>query len=165
MIQMYRYGRKNGKTFFMNHTYPSLKEQLQEIAKKMYYDRQEHVTRHPLSNPKKMREFLSQTRYWVDASLSKVRIKDMDSDYLFATMLFLIKRAAQVHFSFEMYYVLKGADMEKIDELRGLSPEKFIRQTPLFSKMQSRYLQLNSEDELVIPSVVDDVEEIDGSTY
>lgn len=125
-----------------------------------------HVTRHPLSNPKKMREFLSQTRFWVDSSLTKIRIKEMDSDYLLATMIWLIKRAAETKFTYEMYYLVKGANADKLDELAALSSEQFIRQTPLFQKMWMRYIHLMKDDDLVIPSATESFSgDDDGETY
>lgn len=115
--------------------------------------REEHLSQHPLSNPKKMREFLSQQRYWVDANLSKVRLADMDQDYLLATMLWLIDRAAKVKFTYEMYYEIKKPEAEKLQELRQLSSETFIRQTPLFEAMKARYLRSSLDDDLVIPTI------------
>jgi hypothetical protein len=110
-----------------------------------------HVNVHPLSNPKKVREFLSQHRYWVNATRAQIRIRDMDSEYLFSTMLWLLKRAIAVKFTMEMYYAAKGADDEKLAELRGMSAEVFIRQTPLFNRMETRYLELAKEEEFIIP--------------
>jgi len=135
----------------------------------MTYYRDEHFTKHPLSNPKKMREFLSQTRYWVDAQFSKVRIRDMDSDYLLSTMIHLLNRSVAVRFIYETYYELKGANTEKLEELRALTAEQFIRDTPLFRAMHHRYIKLHQDDELVIPSVLavedDDEDYDDGSPY
>lgn len=112
-----------------------------------------HFTAHPLSNPKKMRGFLSQQDFWVNASLQKIFVNAMDADYLLGTMIWLLKRASAVKFTFEMYYRSKGANAERLEQLENLTAEKFIRDTPLFRAMQTRYLELMQEDELVIPSI------------
>jgi len=117
---------------------------------------------HPLSNPKKIRGFLAQTAFWVDGSMQKVYIREMDADRLFATMAWLLKRATGVKFAYEMYHEVKGADADKLEQLKAMPAETFMRQMPLFEGMRRRYLRLMKDDEIVIPTLVlDDIPDSD----
>lgn len=122
------------------------------------FRREFHV--HPLSDPKKMHSFLSQGKYWVDATLAKRPLKEMETDHLLSTMLWLIKRAGAVKFTFEMHYRVKGADAEKLEELANMTAEHFIRNTVLFQSLERRYLKrIKNEEEMILPFHMDDRED------
>lgn len=102
-----------------------------------------HLRTHPLNldNPKKIRIFLNQDKYWVNAGLEEVRIKEMDIEYLFSTMLHLLGRAPQVVLALylhEMQDRIPGVD----GPLVLTDPYQHIANTPLFQKLQDRYLKL-----------------------
>lgn len=93
-----------------------------------------HYRVHPLNldTPRRINEFLAQDKFWVNAGLEKIRIKDMDSDYLLSTMIWLLKRAPEVFLVMNMF--------EGIDD--GLCPHYQIQQTTLFMKLRERYTKL-----------------------
>jgi hypothetical protein len=97
-----------------------------------------HVRQHPLSiarGTKRIEAFLNQDKYWVNAQNERVRIKDMDLDYLFSTMVHLIKRAPELY----LYIELNRNELPL--GFLGDSPEA-IRTTPLFLRMKERYQKL-----------------------
>lgn len=96
-----------------------------------------HYRIHPLNldTPKRINEFLEQDKFWVNASLEKIRIKDMDSAYLLSTMLHLLGRATQI------YLVLDLAAMVSEPCPNG---QWMIQQTPLFKRLRERYEKLTT---------------------
>lgn len=95
-------------------------------------------TAHPLSNPRKVRDFLHQEKYWVDAQLERLRIKDMGADHLAATMAFLLERSVKVFF----YEDLRGEVLQGIPGNWIEDPRIRMMATPLFRAMKTRYLKI-----------------------
>jgi predicted metal-dependent hydrolase len=104
-----------------------------------------HLTTHPLSSDKRIKEFLNQKKFWINAAMERVRVKDMDSQYLLATMMWLIERAPKVKFQYEMYLRSTGASPEDIAHVADETGEYWIKATVLFQSMQTRYLKLLAE--------------------
>lgn len=100
-----------------------------------------HFTSHPLSTPEQVVKFLRQGRYWVDAQLSRVSIENMETDYVLSVMLWLVKRSPSVKLAMELHYEVKGANAEKLETFRQISPYDFIRDTPIFKALHSRYIE------------------------
>lgn len=101
-----------------------------------------HLRSHPLNldNPKKIRLFLQQDRFWVNANLEEVRVKNMDAEYLFSTMVWLMKRAPEV--TLAVWLDLSSRGEAPIDSISVGEPYFYIRNTPLFRKLEERYLKL-----------------------
>jgi len=100
-----------------------------------------HLRVHPLNldNPKKVHMFLSQDKFWVNAQLEEVKIKDMDVDYLFSTMVHLIKRSPELALVVHLEMELRGNNHLGISVAE---PFSYVRNTPLFLKLEDRYLKL-----------------------
>ena len=107
-----------------------------------------HYTAHPLSTPRTAHPFLSQEKIWVNQSLEALKIKEMEPDYLLATMTWLLKRADEVKFQMEMYYtagsgpsgeMAQDAFDSEFREFLGLDAKAWMKKTPLFQKMVKRY--------------------------
>jgi hypothetical protein len=99
-----------------------------------------HLRSHPLNldNPKKIRLFLQQDRFWVNANLEEVRVKNMDAEYLFSTMVWLMKRAPEVTLAVVLDLVSHG----EVTQFSPADPYQYIHSTPLFQKLEERYLKL-----------------------
>jgi hypothetical protein len=108
------------------------------VAKAVWRGR--HLRQHPLNldNPRKVRLFLEQERFWVNAGLEEVRVKNMDVDYLFSTMIHLIKRSPEL--ALTVYLDLAQRGDQPADLISN--PYLFIRTTPLFRRLEERYLKL-----------------------
>ena len=107
-----------------------------------------HYQAHPLSTPKTAHSFLDQEKIWVNRELESMRIKDMDPDYLLATMTFLLRRADELKFAMEMYYTVgagPSGDMaqEAFDAefaaFLQLDAKVWMKGTKLFQRMMKRY--------------------------
>ena len=104
-----------------------------------------HYTSHPLSNPKRAASFLSQQKMWVNANLEKIRIKDMDLEYVVATMNWLLKRAPEVKFMLELYYRQNDAPADLRADFAALDPYGFMKDTRLFVRLLERFDKLSTE--------------------
>lgn len=100
-----------------------------------------HFTSHPFGQAKMAAKLISQRKFWVNASNEQIRISEMEPDYLFATMAWLLKRASTVKLMLELYYEVSKSPKELIERLSKYSSEEFMRQTPLFCAMRERYLK------------------------
>ena len=101
---------------------------------------QGHYQRHPFEDPKSAIRFLKQEDFWADGSYNRIAIAEMEPDYVLATMHHLLRRAASLKLTLELYYHKSGAKPELIEKLEKMSPEKFIRETPLFKALKTAYL-------------------------
>lgn len=111
----------------------------------MYQTGIRHVQVHPLNldRPKRIRAFLGQDKYWVNAQLEQVRIKDMDAEYLLATMIWLLKRAPEVYLVLDLDSILNaGTDPIEVANVSLATSPDNIQSTPLFLKLRERYLKL-----------------------
>ena len=103
-----------------------------------------HYQQHPLASPTSASVFLDQDKFWVNRDLERVKIKEMDQDYLMSTMIWLLKRAEELKFALELHFA--GASPESQDDsyiaFMELDARKWIRNTKLFSRLQSRYTKL-----------------------
>jgi hypothetical protein len=97
-----------------------------------------HYRDHPLSlnYPTRIKRYLEQDKFWVNAEREAIKIKDMDAEYLLASMIWLMKRSP------ELYLVMDLAATGGDDMPNGMW---MIQQTPLFTKMRQRYLKLTNE--------------------
>lgn len=96
---------------------------------------------HPFNSPRKSVEFLNQDKFWVNGQLERVRIKEMDSDYLMATMTLLLNRATAVFFQADLYMEMRHGPIT-----RDSSPyHERMMATPLFQRMLERYKKLTHE--------------------
>lgn len=92
---------------------------------------------HPLSNPAKVRSFLHQEKYWVNAQLERIKVKDMDADHLASTMAFLLERANKVFFHEDLRAEVREMPVDWLED-----PRIRMMATPLFRKMKERYLKI-----------------------
>jgi len=107
-----------------------------------------HYQSHPLSTPRTADRFLKQDKLWVNRELETIKIKEMDPDYLLATMTWLLKRADEVKFAMEMFYTAgtgPSGDMaqdafdSEFKSFLELDAKAWIRSTQLFQRMMKRY--------------------------
>jgi len=110
-----------------------------------------HFQRHPFEEAKSAIRFLKQEEFWADGSYNRIAIADMEPDYQLATMHHLLRRAASLKLTLELYYHKNSAKPELVERLEKMSPEKFIKETPLFRALKSAYL---AEPE--VPTLFDD---------
>lgn len=123
-----------------------------------------HFASHPLSDTSRAAHFLMQDKMWVNASLEKVRIKDMDLDYVVATMTWLLKRAPEVKFQLELYYRSHEAPVGLQAEFSQLEPYGWMKSTALFQRLMARFDRLSTTYRLVRPKIVD-VEDAEQAYY
>jgi hypothetical protein len=81
---------------------------------------------------------------WVNANLEKIRIKDMDLDYVIATMNWLLQRSATVKFMLELRY-RKGGEIEALRTLESIDPYAWMKETPLFRRLLERFDTLSNQ--------------------
>lgn len=101
---------------------------------------QGHFQHHPFEEAKTAIRFLKQEQFWADGSYNRVPIAEMEPEYLLATMHHLLRRAASLKLTLELYYHKNGAKPELIEKLEKMSPEKFIKEMPLFKTLKATYL-------------------------
>lgn len=101
---------------------------------------QGHFQRHPFEDAKSAIRFLKQEDWWADGDYNRIAIADMEPEYVLATMHHLLRRAPSLKLSLELYYHKNGAKPELIEKLERMSPEKFIKETPLFKTLKATYL-------------------------
>lgn len=91
---------------------------------------------HPVRDPKRVEDFLAQRRYWVNANMEQVKIKDMDESYLLNTMHWLISRIEHIALTYDLACLASGRNRSfPLDET-------WLRATPLFKRMEERYIKL-----------------------
>jgi len=127
-----------------------------------------HYQQHPFNDAKISVKFIRQERFWVDASLNRVPIDSMETDYAIAVMMHLMKQAPRVKLAIELYYEVKGANADKLVEFSRLGSEEFMKSTPLFQAIKVQYKK-SLEDpffmDLEIGIKDDEVEELDDLPY
>lgn len=125
-----------------------------------------HLLVHPLAEPKRIANFLSQDKFWVNANLERIRIKDMDLDYTVATMNWLIDRAPKVKFSLELLY-RQSEEAEIQQAFAAGDPYVWIKETVLFKKLLQRFDKLSQEYRrpAVVKTVADEDEDFEELAY
>lgn len=64
---------------------------------------------HPIFDPKQARDYLNQTKIWIDANRVEHRIKDMDESYLFNVLAWMRRRRDEIEFAVNFIsYELEG---------------------------------------------------------
>jgi hypothetical protein len=102
-----------------------------------------------------------QNKVWVNGNLERVRIKDMDLDYVVATMTWLLKRAPEVKFQLELYYRRKEAPEGLQFEFASLEPYGWMKGTALFTRLMARFDRLSTSYPPARPKVMDVQEDRD----
>lgn len=134
-----------------------------------------HLTEHPLSVPRRAWPFLCQEKFWINANLERIRIKDMDLEYVVATMNWLVKRAEEVKFMLELYYRQNPEHAQLVADMADVDASKWIKVTPLFQKLLQRFDKLSTQYRKPVavakPKIYDTDDELDytdrqiGGTY
>jgi hypothetical protein len=94
---------------------------------------EEAHTNHPLYDPERVADYLSQKKIWINAARKEIRIKDMDKHYLYNVLAWFRKHENEIVFT--MYL------SDEIGKSQGVKYYNAF-DFPLYQKIQARYLKL-----------------------